>query len=260
MSKNVNTTNLSFDDELIPAQFIFLMFDRTDENGILYIPGWNCNFSDDADKESIYRCRMNWNVTDCKKTADEFNTLYNNLQKIAAVYDELDGSVENATEVLESDGLFQTWNTYIRRFDTGNIDIQQILDIEDRVEIVNWLDELSQKGEEMSEYEKNTMKEYMDVSVSEDELQILDDYRDAVFNDAEKRVGKNICAFDFVVRTMRLCRLMNLHAPEAVTGHEARECAAAMVIHKFGISREKLDINLWFNMAKFEQLLDQETE
>ncbi|MCH5192137.1 MAG: hypothetical protein J1F23_08250 [Oscillospiraceae bacterium] len=116
MSKNVNTPNLSFDDELIPAQFISLMFDRTDENGILYIPGWHCNFSDDTDKESIYRCRMNWSVTDCKKTADEFNTLYNNLQKIASVYDELDGSVENATEVLESDGLFQTWNTYIAVF------------------------------------------------------------------------------------------------------------------------------------------------
>ena len=54
---------------LTPADFITLMFERTDEDGVLYIPGWHYdgpgwmeNVLGSTDENDSYRCRV-----DCKR-------------------------------------------------------------------------------------------------------------------------------------------------------------------------------------------------
>ena len=54
---------------LAPADFITLMFERTDEDGILYIPGWHydrpgweSNTPGSTDENDSYRCRVDWNL------------------------------------------------------------------------------------------------------------------------------------------------------------------------------------------------------
>ena len=57
------------DFEQHPAEFITLMFERTDEDGILYIPGWHYNrpgWEWDApgstEENDSYRCKIDWNL------------------------------------------------------------------------------------------------------------------------------------------------------------------------------------------------------
>ena len=46
------------------------MLERTDEDGILYIPGWHYDIPGNSDEENSYRCRVNWNISDCEKTLE----------------------------------------------------------------------------------------------------------------------------------------------------------------------------------------------
>lgn len=58
--------------------------------------------------------------------------------------------------------------------------------------------------------------------------------------ESEKRIGKHFCSYDLIIRSMRLCRLLNLKAPESIVLNEARELATAMLIYEYGISCEKV--------------------
>ena len=64
---------------LAPADFITLMFERTDEDGILYIPGWHydrpgweSNAPGSTDIDNSYRCKIDWNVDKLEKISEQF--------------------------------------------------------------------------------------------------------------------------------------------------------------------------------------------
>ena len=57
------------DYNLSPRDFITLMFERTDEDGVLYIPGWHYDgpgweqgVEGSTDEYDSYRCVVNWNL------------------------------------------------------------------------------------------------------------------------------------------------------------------------------------------------------
>ena len=257
----VQNKSFSFDDDITPEEYIELMFEKTDEDGILYIPGWQ--YGNLYEPNCSYRCRLNWNLYDFEKVTNEFNALYSDLSVIAEKYDKLGENAEENKEILGSERLFNVWNTFIRRFETSDFDREKIFEIEDKIDTVNYVKIISQKvadGEEVSDNEKYFLKEYIDLTVSSSEKTVYNKYCNELGKEAEERVGSNICAHSFVVGAARTCRLMSLGAPEAIIKNEARILSAAMVIHKYGISVEPVNNQIRFNLEKRENMTDEELD
>lgn len=64
-----DNTTVSFDDNLTPVDYIRHIFDRTDMDGIAYIPGWHydrpgwmTNAPGSTDENDGYCCRLNWSM------------------------------------------------------------------------------------------------------------------------------------------------------------------------------------------------------
>ena len=219
---------------------IFSMFDHTDDNGILYIPEWPRENNRD-DKERFYKCLMNWDELYRDLAIGYYQLLYNRLKEIAEKWDAI--SSGSAAEILP-EKLFEVWDTYIRDFETGNINTERIADISDRYEIISLVDHIKNKlsaNAELSKDELSFYSEYKDTSVSEEENALYAEYKDAIYADAKKRVGDNIAAYDVVIRARRLCKLMSLGAPAVIIENEAVFLAQAIVIHSYCKDMETVD-------------------
>lgn len=255
------------DATLAPADFITLMFERTDEGGILYIPGWHYDgpgwmhdAPDSTDENDSYRCRVNWNLVKYEKLLDKFRKHYATLEKIALLWDELDGTPETAKTVLRDSELFACWNTFVRPFDIGDMDREKIDDIDDRLDTLEWVKHIASKvanGDSIEAFEKEALSEYIDVTVTDEEWSYRETYFERVDKDAEKRVGKGICAYDVIIRSRRLCRLLSLEAPMIVVNNEAHQLAAAMLLHDYGVSREVVDNRIRLRLEELE-LMDED--
>lgn len=255
---------------LTPADFITLMFERTDEDGILYIPGWHYddpgweyNAPGSTDENDSYRCLVNWNLAKYEKLLDKFVKHYAMLEKIAAHWDELDGTPETAKNILRDSALFTCWSTFIRPFEIGDIDKEKINDINDRLDTIEWVKFIASrvaKGDSVEAFEKEALSEYIDVAVANEERDYRKAYFERIDKDAEMRVGKGICAHDVIIRSKRLCRLMSLQAPQIVVYNEARQLAAAMLLHDYGISREIVDNHIRLRLEELEMMSDDELD
>lgn len=255
---------------LTPTDFITLMFERTDEDGILYIPGWHydrpgweCGAEGSTDENDSYRCRVDWNIAKYEKLLEKFNRHYDSVVKIAKLWDEIDNDAQKAKQVLNDEELFEFWNTYIKGFEIGDIKYEQIADIEDRLETIEWVKQIAKniaKGNMVEDFEKQVIAEYIDVNVTDDEIEYREKYLNCIRKDAENRIGKSISAYDVVIRTRRLCRLLSLNAPIIIIYNEARPLAAAMLLHEYGISKELVDNNIRLRLEQMELMSEDELD
>ena len=215
---------------LTPAESIISMFDHTDKSGVLYIPEWP--YDDNSDnKERFYKCKMNWNEVDLDDALWYYESYFNTIKKISKKYDTIRSSAD-VESLPETQKKF--WNTYIRDFETGDIDVELVMDIAERMETINMIRATAVKinsGIEVSKEELDYYNEYKNTVVSEDEQSLYERYRDAIHADAENRVGNNVAAYDMVIRAKRLCKLMALKAPEIIINNEANLFAQALVVH-----------------------------
>lgn len=206
---------------MTPAECIRLMFEKTDENGMLYIPAWSFDVDEDVDRNE-YRIKMDWDKADLDRIIDDYDALYEDLEKIGEVLNDLDDAAEHNREVLKSEHLFKVWDTYLKPLDIGDLG-------DDIVESI-W------KAENEESYNEGT--------VTAEDRRLHDKYiqqfKDARHADAEHRVGSNVFSIDLVVRAMRLCKLFDLGAPECVIENEAKYLAQTLAIHDRGIEVEML--------------------
>lgn len=86
-----DNTTVSFDDNLTPVDYIRHIFDRTDMDGIAYIPGWHydrpgwmTNAPGSTDENDGYCCRLNWSMRGRDYLVRLFNQLYADFGKIVA--------------------------------------------------------------------------------------------------------------------------------------------------------------------------------
>ena len=256
----INDTPLSFDDiNLTPEAFIELMFQRTDLDNVLYIPGWHYDWAGwqydvpgSTDDSFSYRCRLEWTILDMERITGRFRSLYAALEKIAPNLD--------CPEAITDPELQKVWQTYLKPLDGGTMSPAALRDIEDRLGTQLWIQNIAadfSKGQPLDDFEKSALIEYMEVSVSPAEKTRYEQYKKNLHRDAEARVGGKICAYDLIFRSTRLCRLMNLGAPACIIQNEARILAAAMVLNAFGTSRESVDnsARLWWEQL---ELMDDE--
>ena len=255
---------------LTPADFITLMFERTDEDGILYIPGWGymrpgweCNAPGSTDIDNSYRCKIDWNVDKLEKILKKFESVYSSIKEIAKFYDELVTEPEKAEEILKDETLLDVWNTYLADLDIGDFDSEKFHEIYEKLDAIAEVKSIAEKitkGEKLESFEKETLSEYIDITVSEEEINYRQSYLKHLHKQAELRLGKNICAYDILLRAWRLWRLFSLGAPEIIIYNEGRQLAAAIVLHEYGISREGVDNNIRLRLERMELMSDEELD
>lgn len=235
----------SFEDtRLTPKEFIELMFERTDLDGILLLPGWYYDGPswDANDIQDSYRCHMNWTIADMDRIISQFHKLYAALEKIATYLDDV--------TVIKDPELQAIWDKYLQGLDTGGLSREKVQDIEDRLRTQRWIQMIASnfaKGQALEDYEKEALIEYMDISVSEEEKAYSEQFQNRLYKDAQNRIGGKICAYAVIFHARRVCRLLHLKAPAVVVNNEANSLAAAMVMNAFGDTQERIDnsVRLW---------------
>ena len=96
---------------------IVVMFENTDEDGILYISEWHCG-DNHGEKKRFYKCKMIWNVADLDDAIYYFEDLCGSLKLIASKWDEI--SEKSAERVLFT--CYQkVWDKYVRDFGSSDI-------------------------------------------------------------------------------------------------------------------------------------------
>lgn len=258
------------DINLAPADFITLMFDRTDEDGILYIPGWHydrpgweCGTPGSTDEYDSYRCCVDWNLAKYERLLKQFNELYSALLEMASYYDELDETLETAKKVLKKPELVKVWDIYIRQFDIGDIDYEKIVDINERCEQEAWVKQIARnivEGKNLEGFEKEVLSDYIDIKITQQDIDYYNQYVSNVRMDVEQRIGKGLCEIDVILRAKRMYRLMGLRAPECIIYNEAKTLAAAMLLHQYGISREVVDNRIRLRLEMLEMMDDEELD
>lgn len=260
------------DYDLAPSDFITLMFERTDEDGILYIPGWHYDWpgwmsgaEGSTDENDSYRCQVDWNLNKYEKLLKQFGDLYTAIQKIAPYWEELEEcfELEEMEEVLKDKSLAEVWQKYLQRFLISDFNHKRLCDISERwetEELVKVVVRDIVDGKSLEEFEKNILIEDVDTRVSEQDKKYFNQYIEALRKSAEERIGRGLCAYDLFYRSRRLCRLLNLGAPEIIINHEARTFAAAMLLHQHGISREVVDNRIRIRLEMLEMMEDEEID
>ena len=256
--------------ELTPADFISLMFERTDEDGILYIPGWSYmrpgweyGAAGSTDVDNSYRCKVDWNLAKYERVLEKFERVFGAIQEIAKYYDDLEDESADVKKVLKDPVLLEVWNTYLAEPDHGDFDTERFGEIYDKLSAiaeVQYIAKRIARGEKIDTFEKEALTEYIDVTVSEEELEYRQAYLRHMHEQAELRLGKNICAYDLLLRAWRIYRLTNLGAPEVILNLEGRQFAAAMVLHDYGISKEVVDNNIRLRIERMELMSEEELD
>ena len=262
---------VSMDDaNLTPADFITLMFERTDEDGVLYIPGWHYSrpgwqfeASGSTDENDSYRCKIDWNLEKYEKVKAKFEKLYLAIKEISKFYDKPFEDDKNLDEVLENAELSEIWNLYLKPFDTGEFDHDKVDEIYDKLETIAWVKQIAARianGQKIEDFEKEVLIDYVDVTVTEEELAYRQKYLNHLHKQAELRLGDNICAYDVALRAWRLCKLFALGAPQIVINNEGHQLAAAFVLHEYGVSREIVDNAVRLRLEQMELMSEEELD
>jgi hypothetical protein len=206
MSMNREAFNESELFTMPPRDYLRKMFDRTDSEGLLIMP--DIFFGEDGDDDEVRSllCRMEWDAEDAASVANEYESLTGQLEVIASLSGSLSEDPEENRRILPKDA-FDVWDTYIRGFNTGDIDLDRILEIWDRLD--------------------------SEIPVSPEERRLFDVYSEAVHADSAERVGDDLFAYQEVIRAKRVCALMRLGAPQIIVNSECCRLAAAMALHRF---------------------------
>lgn len=273
MSNIANKTFYSFDDpELELKDFITLMFERTDEDGVLYIPGWHYDapgqgFSEDlhTDENDSYRCLVNWNLADYEYFIDEARAHVAIICFFAEKLGDLIDiqSTEDFKKQVNDDTFFKFWNDYLRPFSYDKFDIERLQDIEDRMDVSEYVKVIAgnlSKGAPLDDFERSFLSDYLNVSVSDDEKEYYHKSVSDLYSQAQARIGGKICAYDVIIRSRRLYRLMLLNAPYAVVFTEAKQLVAAMLLNRYGISRETVSNTRRLQIEREEQMTEEELD
>ena len=159
--------------------------------------------------------------------------------------------------------MLEVWNTYLRDLDTGDFDVDRCDEIYDKLDVIadiKYLGGLVSKGEKLEDIQKEILTSYIDVTVSEEEIKYRRAYIDYLHKQSEMRIGKNICAHDVIMRAWRVWKVISFGAPEIIIFNEARQFAAAFVLHECGISKELVDNNIRLRIEQMEQMSEEELD
>lgn len=209
---NVKRINYPDTYQLSVNEWLKLLFEETSNSTMVDIPVFY-----GVDSNDFYRCQIDWDMQKYEALLKKYSMHYANIEKIAPFLNELQNTNNSPKQILNNDELVEFWDTYIRPFDSSGFDMERISHINEHIEA----------GENISEEDNNYHKLYVE----------------SIYSEVEKRIGKRYCTYELIMRSVRLCQLMSVGAPEIIILNEARELATAMLIYEYGISCERVNEN-----------------
>ncbi len=248
---------------LEPVDYIYYMFDRTDENGIAYLPDFgktDTRFTE-SEPESM-RCKIDWNVDKRDRFVKKFEQICYCLKRIAGVGAELDGTKESARAILKDKNVYEVWEKYIMPFE-DQVDDEVLFEILDKMEVVDDVKEIARRiyaGEEVESDYKSYLTDCIDVEITKEEEEIYQKYRSAVLKESEQRMGKKLSAYNAILFARRFTKLLELGAPNIVLRNEGRSFAQALLLNEYGVSSEMVDDLLRLNLEKIEMMTEDELD
>ena len=235
MSIYVKYGKNGMDDRSSAAQYVENMYTHT-QDGVLQLygwhydnPGWGCGRN--TDEGYLYQCAVNWNRQDCATMAQCAQALVEDLRRIGAHRAALDGTLfdnfkevsrERALSVLEDEHLVDVYFTYVYPYTLEDVDLDRVQDIYNRWDDCIHAEVFGEVAEPVSEEDKVYYQTYLD----------------AVRAAAEQRIGESICASEVIFFARRLCRLLEIGAPEIIVNNELHCFVEALVLHHHGVRKE----------------------
>lgn len=209
---NVKRINYPDTHQISVDEWLKLLFEETSNSAMVDIPVFY-----GVDSNDFYRCQIDWDIKKYETILEKYRMHYANIKKIALFLDGLQNMDKSSKQILDNEDLAKFWDTYIRPFDSSGFDMERISHINEHIEA----------GENISEEDNNYHKLYVE----------------SIYSEVEKRIGKRYCTYELIMRSVRLCQLMSVGAPEIIILNEARELATAMLIYEYGISCERVNEN-----------------
>lgn len=108
-----NFQAISFDENISPIQFLTLMFEHTGTDGKLYLEDWLNVDSEELNYSHNYCCEIKWNQEQFDELVQEYRKLYMSIQKIAEVYDLLDGTDDTVYRLLKRESHISAWYIFV---------------------------------------------------------------------------------------------------------------------------------------------------
>lgn len=247
-----------------PEEFITELFERTDENGMLYLPAKHTFMGVLAPEPAYdYCCPMTWNLAKYEVVLKKFNYVFEAIKKIGTHQDSTWWTKQTAKEHLGHGELYEIWNTYIRPFDTPGFDLGKIKDVDERIETIALAEEVAErfsKGEKLSEYDREFLQEGLNTDIPDEENKYWNQYHALREEQSEQRIGKNVYAYDTIVFAQRLCRLINLGALDIIIGNEAIKFAEMFVLHEYATETKFVSSAIRERKEKLEEISEDELD
>ncbi len=197
------------------------------DQGIVYIPALP-EGEDDVLSGNIYRCTLRMRDGDYPQISYDFNDLTSAIYNLGIYYQ----SHTFCSEPIEED---------LEEIDLNEQEKQLVMDVYEK-----YLKGLDVEGEPICVWNAYIHQ-----------FPEGDPQADVVREEAEKRVGKGLAAYQLLMRGIRLCRLQSLGAPFVVLFLAEIQMAQTYVIHYYGKSVEEIpflkidgQLSTWFKQAE----------
>ena len=248
--------------DLTPEDLIEKMYERTDADGVLYMPSF---FTVDKheDEESL-RCVMNWEYpNDCFSVLQEFDQLRSALEQIAERGDRY-GLLDEDDYAALTAAQKEVFDTYLCGFASDDdFDTERIYAISESLDTVAFIRELCAEiisGKELSEGSADYLRDFMKERVSEEDKAYYQRFQKARDQEARRRIGDSPFAYLFVMHAWRYFRLLGLKAPDIIVNNEAKSLASALTLFRWCRKYEYVDNAVRLHYDRRELMSDEELD
>ena len=252
--------------DLTPEDLIEKMFERTDADGVLYMPSFFLPsfFSDEHRDEISLRCVMGWELPgDCFSVLQQFDQLRGALDAIAMQCD-ADGYLDDAAYAALTEAQKEVVDTYLRGFDSDEaFDMDRIRDISERIDTVDEIRELCRKvaaGAELDTQSEDYLRSYLSETVSAEERAYYSRFHAARIAECRRKLGDQPFAYRTVMQVLRYHKLLTLQAPESILNREASALAAAFALFRWCKKYEYVDNAVRHHFDRLERMSDEELD
>lgn len=229
------------------GEFLQTMFERIDENGLVYIPGQQSPERDDRDK--TYRLRIIPEKFDPQKMHGEITALIAGIEREAR---------------YGLNGLI--YEKYIKPFDAAGFNAEKIAAISEKVNITQNNRRLTgaiSRGKMLSQKAADYLKQNIGVTLSVEEYELYGAYIQNLCAQSEKRLGaKGRFALMLIYKTQQYYAMLKNGAEEKSLRETRRNIAADYVIAFAAADLKAISntlINRYEKIMRWSELEDEDS-
>lgn len=252
---------LSSWEDLTPEDLIEKMFERTDADGVLYMPSF---FTEEHGDRASLRCVMSWELPgDCFSVLQEFDQLRSAIEQIAERCDR-DGNMGEGGYDALSEKQKEVCNTYLTSFDSdAAFDFERIYEIREKLETIEDVREICKRvgaGGDMDQWSADYLRDYAGETVTGEEEDYFNRYMEGRIAEAGKRLGDHPFAYRTIFHAMRYWKLLTLEAPEFILNNEAKALASTLALLRWCKKFEYVDHAVRQHYDRLERMSEEELD